>query len=229
MISTTMSSQEWAVSRGLTATPTVFVVDDDISVRESVASLIHCAGWRVLTFASGEHFLAHKRAGGPGCVVLDIKLPDLDGFKVQQMIAAEELELPIIFISGFADVPMTVRAMKAGAMEFLTKPLSEAALLSAVQDAIDRSRVEFRRSEEIKLLKERHARLSVREREVLDLVVAGQLNKQIGGKLGIGEVTVKVHRGRVMQKMQAKTLVDLVTMVAKMERAGRYQGPSDLA
>jgi FixJ family two-component response regulator len=209
--------------------PTVFVVDDDISVRESIASLIHCAGWRVLTFASGEQFLAHRRSGAPGCVVLDMKLPDLDGFDIQERIAADELELPIIFISGFADVPMTVRAMKAGAMEFLTKPLSDAALLSAVQNAIDRSRVEWRRSAEIKLLKERYARLSEREREVLGLVVAGRLNKQIGGKLNICEVTVKVHRGRVMQKMQAKTLVDLVTMVAKMDRAGQYQGPNDLA
>jgi FixJ family two-component response regulator len=220
VISTTISSQEWAIARGLTAMPTVFVVDDDISVRESVASLMHCAGWRVLTFACGEQFLAHKRTGGPGCVVLDIKLPELDGFDVQKLIAADELELPIIFISGFADVPMTVRAMKAGAMEFLTKPFSDVALLSAVQDAIDRSRVEFRRSAEIKLLKECYARLSDRECEVLELVVAGRLNKQIAGKLGIREVTVKVHRGRVMQKMRAKTLVDLVTMVAKMDRAG---------
>jgi FixJ family two-component response regulator len=205
---------ERAVSRGLTAIPTVFVVDDDISVRESVASLIHCAGWRVLT---------------SGCVVLDIKLPNLDGFDVQKLIAADELELPIIFISGFADVPMTVRAMKAGAMEFLTKPLSDAALLSAVQNAIDRSRIEFRRSVEIKLLKERYARLTEREREVLELVVTGRLNKQIGGELSIGEVTVKVHCGRVMKKMPAETWVDLVTMVAKMNRAGQYQGPNDLA
>jgi FixJ family two-component response regulator len=200
-------------------TPIVFVVDDDISVRESLELLIRHEGWLPETFATAEAFLARPQVPVPNCLVLDVTLPDLNGLDLQQRIAAERAEMPIIFITGYGDVPMTVRAMKAGAVEFLTKPFGDDVLLAAIRDAIARSAVALAEEAEMRVLRDRHASLSPREREVMALVVSGLLNKQIGGELGISEITVKAHRGRVMQKMQAASLADLVGMAAKLRAA----------
>lgn len=189
--------------------PIVFVVDDDISVRESLEMLIQFAGWQPQTFASGEEFLAHPRVLTPNCLVLDVSLPDLSGLDLQKLVA-DRIEMPIIFITGYGDVPMTVRAMKAGAVEFLTKPFAEEALLSAIRHAIERSCAALGRVAEIQVLRDRYASLSPREHQVMDLVVSGLLNKQIAFELGISEITVKAHRGKVMQKMNADSLADLV-------------------
>lgn len=203
----------------LAPTPIVFVVDDDISVRESLELLIRHEGWAAETFATAEAFLARPQAPVPSCLVLDVTLPDLNGLDLQQRIAADRVEMPIIFITGYGDVPMTVRAMKAGAVEFLTKPFGDEVLLSAIRDAIARSAVALREEAELRALRHRHASLSTREREVMALVVSGLLNKQVGGELGISEITVKAHRGRMMQKMQATSLADLVGMAAKLRVA----------
>jgi FixJ family two-component response regulator len=197
-------------------TPIVFVVDDDISIRESLELLIRHEGWLPETFATAEAFLARPRAPVPSCLVLDVGLPDLNGLDLQQRISVERIEMPIIFITGSGDVPMTVRAMKAGAVEFLTKPFDEEALLASIRGAIARSAVALGQEAEMRLLRDRHASLSPREREVMALVVAGLLNKQVGGELGISEITVKAHRGRMMQKMQAASLANLVGMAAKL-------------
>jgi FixJ family two-component response regulator len=199
--------------------PIVFVVDDDISVRESLELLIRCEGWQPETFSSGQEFLARPRALVPSCMVLDFSLPGLNGLELQKRVAVERTAMPVIFISGYGDVPMTVQAMKAGAVEFLTKPFSEEALLSAIRAALERSRVALGREAEIRSLRDRYASLSRRERQVMALVVSGLLNKQSGGELGISEITVKAHRGKVMQKMKADSLADLVRIAAKLQPA----------
>jgi FixJ family two-component response regulator len=198
------------------ATSTVFVVDDDASVRESLELLIDSAGWQAQTFATANEFLACPRIVAPSCLVLDVTLPDLNGLDLQKRIAVDRRDMPIIFISGHGDVLMTVQAMKAGAVEFLTKPLRGDVLLSAIQHAIERSSVALGHEEAMRSLRERYASLTRREREVMALVVAGLLNKQVGGELGISEITVKAHRGQVMRNMEADSLADLVRMSARL-------------
>jgi FixJ family two-component response regulator len=197
-------------------TPIVFVVDDDVSVRESLELLIRNAGWQPEMFESAQAFLVHPRAVVPSCLILDIALPGLNGLQLQERIAADRADMPIIFITGVGDVPTTVQAMKAGAVEFLTKPFSVPALLSAIQKAIERSETALQFEAGIKSLRERYVTLSRREREVMGLVVRGLLNKQVGFELGISEITVKVHRGQVMRKMEAGSLADLVNIAGKL-------------
>jgi FixJ family two-component response regulator len=198
------------------AASTVFVVDDDVSVREALEALIQTAGWKTRVFASAQDFLAHPGPSGPCCLVLDVSLPDLNGLDLQERIAGKGDGMPIIFITGYGDVPMTVRAMKAGAMEFLTKPLSEDGLLKAIAAAIERSRSLQSQTAELQALGACYESLSRREREVMALVVSGLLNKQVGGELGISEITVKAHRGRVMEKMKASSFAELVMMNSRL-------------
>jgi len=201
------------------AIPTVFVVDDDISVRESLELLIRCAGWQAETFVSAQEFLSRPRVLAPSCLVLDVGLPDLNGLDLQKRVAVDRTDMPIIFITGHGDVPMTVQAMKAGALEFLTKPFGDEVLLRAIRNALERSRTALSDEAETRALRESYASLSRREREVMALVVSGRLNKQVGGQLGISEITVKAHRGRVMRKMKADSLADLVKMAASLRLA----------
>jgi FixJ family two-component response regulator len=198
------------------ATAIVFVVDDDISVRESLELLILSAGWQPETFASAQQFLGRPRAVVPSCLVLDVSLPGLNGLELQERVAGERSDMPIIFITGHGDVPMTVQAMKAGAVEFLTKPFSEDVLLNAIRLALKRSESALAREKELHALREAYASLTPREREVMRLVVCGLLNKQVGGELGISEITVKAHRGSLMRKMKADSLPDLVHMAARL-------------
>ncbi len=200
----------------LNARPIVFVIDDDISVRESLELSIRCQGWQPEIFASSQEFLARPRALVPSCLVLDFSLPGINGLEVQKRIAVERAYIPVIFITGYRDVPMTVQAMKAGAVELLTKPFREDVLLSAIRGALERSRIALGREALMRVLQDRYSSLSSRERQVMDLVVSGLLNKQIGGELGISEITVKAHRGKVMQKMHADSLASLVRMAAKL-------------
>jgi FixJ family two-component response regulator len=193
----------------------VFVVDDDISVRESLELLIRTAGWQPEAFASAQEFLARPRATVPCCLVLDVTLPGLTGLELQQQLT-ERTEMPIIFITGHGDVPMSVQAMKAGAVEFLTKPFKDDVLLDAIRSAIERSRVALSLDSEMRALRTRHESLTPRERDVMVLVVSGLLNKQVGAQLGISEITVKAHRGQVMRKMKADSLPDLVNMAARL-------------
>jgi FixJ family two-component response regulator len=197
-------------------TPIVFVVDDDISVRESLEMLLMYTGWRVETFACAREFLARPRTNVASCLVLDVSLPDLDGLDLQKRVAVDRKEMPIIFITGHGDIATSVRAMKAGAVEFLTKPVRDDVLVSAIRDAIDRSRTLLEREAEMRALRDCHASLSRREREVMAGVVTGRLNKQVAVALGITEITVKAHRGRLMRKMRADSVADLVRMAVRL-------------
>ena len=197
-------------------TPIVFIVDDDISVRESLELLIADAGWRPECFASAQEFLDRPRSPAPSCLVLDVSLPDLNGLELQKRVATDRSEMPIIFVTGHGDIPTTVQAMKAGAVEFLTKPFTPDVLLTAIEGALARSRVALNEAAGLQLLRGRHQSLSRREQEVMALVVSGQLNKQVGGELGISEITVKAHRGRMMRKMRARSLPELVNIAARL-------------
>jgi FixJ family two-component response regulator len=197
--------------------PKVYVVDDDVSVREGLELLIRSAGWSPETFACAATFLERPTAAVPGCVVLDIRLPDVDGLDLQDRFAVDRTHLPVVFITGYADVPMTVRAMKAGAVEFLVKPVPEDILLKAIACAIERSGAELLRDAEVGGIRNRHSTLTRRERDVLALVVAGRMNKQIAAELAISEVTVKAHRGKVMRKMGARSVAALVKMTAALD------------
>ena len=197
----------------------VFVVDDDVSVRESLEALIEFAGWESRTFETAKEFLAEPPATGPSCLVLDVGLPDLNGLILQQHIANDRADMPILFITGYGDIPTTVRAMKAGAVEFLTKPFADDVLLDAIRAALARSRATLDQSTGLRSLRDRYGSLSRREREVMALVVAGRLNKQVGAELGISEITVKAHRGRVMEKMMASSFADLVRMSTTLGQA----------
>jgi len=206
------------------AVPIVIIVDDDVSVRESLELLICTEGWRAETFASAQDFLSRQRTSVPSCLILDVGLPDLNGLELQNRIAGDRMVMPIIFITGNGDVPMSVRAMKAGAAEFLTKPFADDVLLSAIRHALESSAAALRHETEMKALRACQASLTNREREVMALVASGLLNKQIGSKLGISEITVKAHRGKVMEKMKADSLADLVKMAGRLGLPARSQG-----
>ena len=200
-------------------TPVVFIVDDDISVRESLELLVRNENWRPETFASAQEFLDHPRTYVPSCLVLDLSLPGLNGLELQKRLAVERTDMPIIFITGYGDIPKTVQAMKAGAVEFLTKPLNNDVLVSAIGKALERSRLALARDAEMQQLRGRYTSLTSREKQVMELVVSGLLNKQVGGELGISEITVKAHRAQVMPKMKANSLADLVRTAAKLRPA----------
>jgi len=199
------------------ATPIVFIVDDDISVRESLELLVRNENWKPETFASAQEFLSHPRKPLPSCLVLDLSLPGLNGLELQKQLATAHIEMPIIFITGFGDVPKTVQAMKGGALEFLTKPLDNETLVSAIRRALEQSRIALDQEAEMQELRNRFASLTSREKQVMALVVSGLLNKQVGGELGISEITVKAHRGQVMQKMKADSLAALVKLSSKLQ------------
>ena len=196
--------------------PVVFVVADDSSLRHALTNLLRSVGLRVETFGSAREFLAGPRPDAPGCVVLDVRLPGLSGLDLQRELAAAQMDLPIIFITGYGDIPMTVQAMKAGAVEFLTKPFRDQDLLDAIQQALERDRVAWRQRAALAAVRQCYDRLTPREREVMRFVVAGWLNKQIAAELGTSEIMVKVHRGQVMRKMQAASVADLVRMAAHL-------------
>lgn len=206
------------------ASPIVFVVDDDVSVRESLELLIQNEGWQAETFASAQEFLDRPQAAVPSCLVLDVSLPGLNGLDLQQQVASERNDISIIFITGHGDIPMTVRAMKAGALEFLTKPFSDEALLNTIRQALERSRIALGRKAQTEEMRKCYASLTPREREVMALVVSGLLNKQIGAELGISEITVKAHRGQVMHKMKADSVASLVKMAERLGIASSPRG-----
>ena len=204
-----------------TARPLVFVVDDEPTVCVSVSRLVRSVGFDVLTFNTAREFLRANRPDVPGCLVLDVRLPELSGLDLQQELAKSDIDLPVIFVTGHADIPMSVHAMKAGAVEFLTKPFREQDLLEAIQHAVDRHQLLRQQRSEVAELQGRYAVLTPREREVFPLVTAGMLNKQIAGQLGASEKTVKIHRGQVMRKMQAKSLADLVRISQRLGLTGQ--------
>jgi FixJ family two-component response regulator len=210
-------------------TPIVFVVDDDVSVRESLELLIGCEGWQPETFASGQEFLTRPRVAVPNCLVLDMSLPGLNGLDLQKRIAVERPDMPIIFITGHGDVATTVQAMKAGAVEFLTKPFNHDVMLRSIRQAIDRSRVLIAHEAKMRALRDAYRSLTPREREVMALVVSGRLNKQVGSELGISEITVKAHRGKVMEKMKADSLADLVRISARLRVVSAWKGDPSAA
>lgn len=212
-LSTARAAAEESVT---SAVPVVFVVDDDISVRESLELLIRNAGWQPGIFSSAQAFLCRPRVLAPSCLILDVNLPDLSGLDLQKRLAADRLDMPIIFITGYGDVPMTVQAMKAGAVEFLTKPFADEVLLEAIRQALGRSGAALGEEAQVRMLQARYRSLTGREREVMKLVVRGRLNKVVGRELGISEITVKAHRGRVMRKMEAESLAELVNMGARL-------------
>jgi FixJ family two-component response regulator len=220
MSSTGTLGHEVGSSLMATAKPIVFVVDDDVWVRESLETLIQDEGWQPETFASAQEFLDRPRTFIPSCLVLDFSLPGLNGLELQERVAAERTDMPIIFITGHGDIPMSVGAMKAGAVEFLTKPFNDEILLTAIRQALERSRLALTQEAQMQELRDRYASLTPREQDVMALVVSGLLNKQVAGELGITESTVKAHRGQMMQKMKANSVADLVKMTARLQQGG---------
>jgi FixJ family two-component response regulator len=197
--------------------PTVFIIDDDRGMRQAVQDLVESVGLRAESFATGEEFLNRKRANGPNCLVLDVRLPQMSGLDFQRRLADTGMQIPIIFITAHGDIPMSVRALKSGAVEFLTKPFRDQDLLDAIQQALQRDCQVREQQATLRDLQERYHALTAREREVMTLVVSGMLNKQIASEIGASEATVKIHRGHVMQKMQAGSVVDLVRMADKLK------------
>jgi FixJ family two-component response regulator len=216
MFSVRASGSEMGTLPTSTAVPIVFIVDDDVSVRESLELLVRHENWKPETFASAQEFLNHPRALVPSCLVLDLSLPGLNGLELQKQLSAEHIDMPIIFITGHGDVPKSVQAMKAGALEFFTKPLDNNALIGAIRTALERNRIALAQNAEMQELRSRYSSLTSREHQVMALVVSGLLNKQVGGELGISEITVKAHRRQVMQKMKADSLATLVKLAAKL-------------
>jgi FixJ family two-component response regulator len=226
MINAYAAGSELTMSSMTHTEPIVFVVDDDVSIRESLEHLFRCEGWHAETFASASEFLAAPRPSVPSCLVLDVSMPGLNGLELQKRVANDRPGMPIVFITAHGNIPMSVKAMKAGAVEFLTKPFTEEVLLAAIRQALERSRNVLSSEKKIQALQDDYGALSHREQEVMALVVTGMLNKQVAGELGISEKTVKAHRGQVMQKMKAGSFADLVNMAAAL-RLGRERPGTD--